>query len=231
MIIPAVIPKSFEHLVGVGEAIQEITPVFQIDLVDGKYAEPKSWPFNNVGMGIVSPSTITSKVILEFEVDLMIQSPEKYLDFIIKAGAERFIFHLRSTKKMKECIEKVKSFGKEVGIALTIDDNPQDIKDFVPSLDIIQCMGIKNIGKQGEKFTNHSLDLVSTVRSLYGNVMISVDGGVSIDNAQAILEAGADRLVSGSYLFGSKDNEKVDVEVFEDNFKKMINIYKKYHLS
>jgi len=143
-----------------------------------------------------------------FEVDLMVQEPEKYIDEIINAGFRRVILHLRSSDVLHDIIDQLHSFDIEVGIAIGLDDDPELIEPYVEKVDVIQCMGIAHIGKQGELFDARVLAHISTLRGLYPDSIICIDGGVTTENAPLLVGAGADRLISGSAIFGSEDIEQ-----------------------
>jgi ribulose-phosphate 3-epimerase len=92
------------------------------------------------------------------------------------------------------------------GIAIELDDNPEDIRGLVPYLRRIQCMGIEHIGVQGQPFTDKAIVMVKKLYELYGDkVRISVDGGVNESSIPALVKAGATRLVVGSAIFESTD--------------------------
>jgi len=84
------------------------------------------------------------------------------------------------------------------GIAINIDTDPVDIAPYLPYIESIQCMGIKNVGYQGQVFDERVFDQIEKVRSMYPDKFITVDGGVSLDNAAQLVEAGARELVIGS---------------------------------
>lgn len=211
-IIPAVIPKSFEDILDAERKVRELVPIFQIDLVDGIFAKPASWPFiAELENKEEYVNMFLNEILLEFEVDLMVKDVEPWIQFLIDLGTQRFIFHfdaIKSEDEMLRYMGAVKESGKDVGIAVTINDNPRKLKNLIPYLDVIQCMGIKEVGKQGEPFTNEVYDLMDTIKTLYGEVRLSVDGGVNEKNIKKIMEYGANTVVIGSAIFHDGEVEK-----------------------
>ena len=93
----------------------------------------------------------------------------------------------------------------EVGLAINPDTSLSEIEIYMDNVDFVQCMGIANIGYQGEPFDERALLHVNALRVRYPNMPIAVDGGVSMETAHDLIAAGATRLVSGSAVFGAKD--------------------------
>ena len=220
-IIPAVIPKTFEDIISCENSIRELVPTFQIDVIDGIFAKPISWPHKEeVDMELMIDNLLR-EIVLEFEVDMMVENVEPWVKFWIDGGAQRIIFHFKAVKNKKilmKNINLVKEHGIEVGMAIGVYDNPLAIKEFAPFLDVIQCMGIKHIGVQGEPLTNEVYALLETVKTLYSNIRLSVDGGVNINNLEKLIESGANSAVSGSFIFKNGD--------IEGNINKLQNVCK-----
>ena len=224
-VIPAIIPKSIDEIINVEEKLRGKVNSFQVDVVDGIFAKPASWPHTVEGFNNVQEiKKLIDNVFLEFEVDMMVKDVTPWIPFWIDAGAQKFIFHYASQENIEELFKSiriVKNSGRAASVALTINDNPDNIKEIIGTIDSIQCMGINKIGVQGEKLNKDVCQLIATTKILYDKE-ITVDGGVNLENAEMLLESGATTLVSGSAIF--KDEKKV----FE-NINKFNDIIEKYN--
>jgi len=216
-IIPAIIPKNFRDLKDKMASVSNLVPLVQIDIMDGKLTPSPSWPYleSQEDSDFISIKKEERDFpfweTLNFEVDLMVKSPENiWFDWII-AGAGRIIFHYESTEKIAELLEefKNKTVAKEsalhieAGIAIDINTPNEKIYPLLPNIDFVQFMGIEKIGFQGEPFSEKVLDKIKDFKKQYANIIVTVDGGVSLLSAPLLIKAGADRLVSGSAIFKS----------------------------
>lgn len=216
-IIPAIIPKSFHDLESKMSQVVGLAPLVQVDVMDGRLTPKPSWPYLNSAedTDFVSIKKEEKEFPfweeLDFEVDLMIKRPEDiWFDWII-AGAKRVIFHFESTDNIEGLIKDFRSrlvskdsaLYIEIGLALDIDTPNEKIYPFVPELDFVQFMGIAKIGFQGEPFDDRVVKKIEDFRKKFPETIVSVDGGVSLDSAPLLVEAGATRLVSGSAIFES----------------------------
>jgi ribulose-phosphate 3-epimerase len=232
-LIPAIIPESLDDLSHKLARVAGIVPVVQIDFVDGVYASGarKSWPFVDVA-GMSAFRRIGSEEdgmpfwdTFFFEVDLMMREPERMLEDVIAAGFGRVVIHMGSTTHVRDMIDRLRAFDVEVSLALELDDDPALLEPYVDAIDAIQCMGIAHIGMQGEASDMRVYERVSTLRAMYSDRIISVDGGVTLANAPLLVGAGADRLVSGSAIFGSDDIVKTvgDFLAVEDRTEELLS--------
>ena len=216
-------PDSFFDLEKKAAQVRSLVPLVQIDIMDGKFVKSKSWPYRNAGKAdeehflamINQDETLPFFDELDYEIDLMIAEPEKHIDEWLPLGASRLIFHVESIADQalfwshdifKEGARDIGgSKVIEVGLAINPDTGIALLAPHLPRIDFVQCMGIANIGYQGEAFDERVLDYINQIRVLYPNLPISVDGGVSLQTAPLLKAAGATRLVSGSAVFGSED--------------------------
>jgi ribulose-phosphate 3-epimerase len=130
------------------------------------------------------------------------------LEAWFNAGARRVVLHFESNKNIVEAIGLAKDLEFEVGLAIAPKTPIEKIAKLISDVDFVQCMGIRNVGYQGQVFEEETISRVAHLRELYPELVISVDGGVTLENASALIDAGADRLVVGSALFGSPDVEE-----------------------
>jgi ribulose-phosphate 3-epimerase len=212
-IIPAIIPESVDDLSEKLSRVAGLASVVQIDFVDGVFvpdATP-SWPFHEKREGEYFRVLGSEEDGLPFwdsfffEADLMVKEPEHIIDDIIGAGFSRVILHAGSSGAIAEIFDTLRQYDIETGLAVHVGDDREQYAALLEKADVIQVMGIKHIGRQGERLSPEALNLLSTLREQYPERIISVDGGVNVENAPILVGAGADRLVSGSALFGSDD--------------------------
>lgn len=225
-IIPAIIPESFDDLKDKMALVNGLIGIVQIDICDGKFVHSKSWPYIGdydamYGRIISEDEGFPFWESMDFEVDLMVRNPEEVVDNWIKAGAKRIVLHVESSKVLYAFLEDFRkkygyfgesSFGAEIGIALNIDTPNENIYQFLEPnkdgrilVDFVQFMGIDEIGYQHQSFDHTVLGKISDLRQKYPGAIISVDGGVNLDNARDLIENGVNRLVSGSAIFDSED--------------------------
>lgn len=235
-IIPAILPENIDDLREKLSLISGIAPLTQIDICDGKFTPTKTWPYKKgvdetflkiVGQEEGFPFWDS----VDFEADFMVKHPENIIDSWISAGAKRIIIHIESTPDTLSLIRKIRleyqhknesSYGVEIGVALNIDTSNEEIYDILNTLkeednmpiDFVQFMGIENIGYQGEPFDERVFEKIRDLRERFPETIISVDGGVSLENATELIEAGANRLVSGSAIFESGDIAGT-IEIFQ----------------
>lgn len=215
-IIPAIIPESYEDLRKKLTLVKGMVDCVQIDITDGIFVPSKSWPINDEIYGSRIHVELPFCDVCNFELDLMIKNPEEKISDWVDTQANRIVFHIESTKKIDEIIEKLKGKVK-VGVAFNINTQDELYDNIISKVDFVQLMGIEKIGSQGQPFSSRVFDKIKNLRKRFPDIVISVDGGVNLENAKCLLDAGANRLVAGSAIFES-DNIKQAIE----NFKKII---------
>ncbi len=218
-IIPAIMPKSFEDIVAQVEAVHLFVKTIQMDIMDGRLTPSKSWPYLE-GQGESFDKVASGEVGLpywkdiDYEADIMILEPEDYFANFVNAGFHRVIVHVEATSKFRNIIEEWKGVV-EIGAAINIDTENNKLFPLIENgLDFVQFMGIATIGYQGNPFDSRVLEKIENLRKSYPDIIISVDGGVSLENAPPLLKAGANRLVAGSAIFGSDSIEQT-IEAFK----------------
>jgi len=180
-IIPAILPTTTEELEEKLDTVPRAFQFIQIDIIDEEiYADP----------------------VIDFEVHFMTETPEKVVDKWVEAGAKRVIVHNLS--------EKILSLRPEVEIGLGVEMNIEieDIYKLVPEVDFVQLMSIEEIGVQGNEFSPKIFDRIKELRKEFPEVIISIDGGVNLENADDLIHLGVDRLVIGSSIFNTDDPEE-----------------------
>jgi len=214
-ILPAVLPKNFNELAEHIERIQgaPVTCV-QIDAVDGVFVHNRTWPYRDLSTfeAIVKEEHgLPLWDVFDFEFDLMIDQPhERVMDFV-HAGASRVVVHaesvgaLHAVQKLVDLREETGALPLKVGVAISCMAQPDILEPFEAQFDYVQVMGIAKVGFQGQPFDVHALHLLERLRLRYPSLPLQVDGGVTIDNAQQIVKAGATKLVVGSAIFKASD--------------------------
>ncbi len=207
-IIPAILPKDYAELEEKIELIMGVAPMVQIDICDGKFVPQAGWPYkkqdNNFDAILKEEKGMPYWEDVDFEVDLMVADPEQEVEHWLTAGAKRIIVHFESTKNMDRIIGELQGLC-EIGIAIGLDTPVDDIAPFIHDIDVVQCMGIRRIGFQGEPFDERVLEKIREIKTRFPERLVSVDGGVNLETAEQLREAGADRLIVGSAIFASEN--------------------------
>lgn len=218
-IIPAIMPESYEDLVNKVDRVSSSVLLVQVDVMDGRFVPSRSWPYKK-------PDATFDKILkedeglpmwdtLDYEIDMMVAKPTEEIEKWVTAGAARVIVHIESCHDPKPLIEKYKG-TVGLGLAIGVETSLDAIIPFVQDVDFVQFMGIKKIGYQGQPFDSSVLSRITRLKDAYPELIISVDGGVTLDNAKQIIEAGATRLVSGSAIF-----DTVNIVETIQRFKKL----------
>ena len=223
-IIPAIMPKNYEDLKNKISSIRGLVDTVQIDLMDGRFTRGMTWPFSkhDADEGVFSSDPYFLAIMnereglpfwedVDFELDLMVRNAPDNLDFFLKLGAKRLVFHIEAEGKDQELLEFIEGIdfyirdNTQIGIAINPNTPIENILPLLNVVDFVQCMGIENIGFQGEPFDERVFDHIKRLRSEHEGIIISVDGGVNFDTAPRLIDAGVDRLVIGSAIFKSGD--------------------------
>lgn len=171
-----------------------------IDFADNKFVQNK---------------TIEPEVVVKFptnfrkEAHLMIFHPKDWIERLVKAGFERIIFHIESEDEPNELIYNIKKMGLGVGIAVKMDTDILRLEPFINKIDLIVVMSIIP-GFQGQPFIIQSLDRIKQIRNKNWPVKIEVDGSVNDTDIKAIMDAGTDLAVVGSFLLKGDPEENLE---------------------
>lgn len=174
---------------------------YHLDVMDGSFVP-------NISFGIPVIEQIRKATKKVCDVHLMIQRPELLTEAFQKAGADILTVHYEACVHLHRNLQQIKSLGMKAGIAINPHTPVSLLRDILPDADLICLMSV-NPGFGGQQFIPGTLqkirDLVQLKKETGSNALIEIDGGVTLDNAASILEAGADVLVAGNTVFRSSD--------------------------
>ncbi len=175
-----------------------------VDVMDGHFV-----PNITMGPGIISALRKTTK--LPFDVHLMIENPENYIESFAKAGADIITIHVEAVDNLLRMIDLIKNCGKKAGVSLNPDTPLKRIENIVSEIELLLVMAV-NPGFGGQKFMENTLPKITKacqmLKGLPNKPLLEVDGGVNLQNIKSIVEAGAQVIVAGASIFGSGDYYK-----------------------
>jgi ribulose-phosphate 3-epimerase len=172
---------------------------FHLDVMDGRFV-----PNISYGMPIIAQMKKAAKKT--FDVHLMIEEPERYLEDFKKAGADYLTVHYETGYHLHRTLTSIKALGMKAGLSINPHTPVEMVQDIIGEIDLLLVMSI-NPGFGGQKFLPLTYKKIREAKELITNAgtgtLIEIDGGVTLENAASILEAGADVLVAGNTVFGS----------------------------
>jgi len=218
-VIPAVLSQNYEDMKNKIALVRGIVPVVQIDLCDGVFVKNKTWPFATGGADDIYFQRIMNEEQgmpfwedIDFELDLMVSDAISNFDIYTKLSPKRIVFHVEAISDLNEFknfLEGIDVYIRdtiEIGIAINVDTEiNEQILSLVNYVDFVQTMGIAKIGFQGQNFDKRVFGQIKKLKEKYPDLIISVDGGVSLDTAQELVNVGVERLVAGSAILKSID--------------------------
>jgi len=214
-IIPAIMPRNFNDLEEKAFLVKGLVTFVQIDIMDGKLTKNSTWPYKNnsreaddeiFDLILKEERGLPCWEDLEYEIDLMVVDPENAVGEWLVAGASRIVIHVETITDWQKILTELHELV-EIGLAININTPVSALEPFINDVDFIQCMGIKRIGFQGEPFDEGVIEKIQEIKKKWPEMIVSVDGGVSLEAAPKLVSAGATRLVAGSAIFESGDVE------------------------
>ena len=207
-IIPAILPKDFADLESHVAKVKGLVPLVQVDICDGQFTPSPSWPYkkhdSNFNAIVKEDRGLPFWEEVEYEFDLMVNDVEDAILDYVAAGASRIVLHAESKGDIAKAIEMLQ--GKvEIGLALNIDTSIDIIEPYKTKIQHIQLMGIDSIGFQGQIFDKKVVKKIKEVKERYPNLLVQIDGGVSLETAPLLKAAGVDRLIIGSAIFEAEN--------------------------
>ena len=202
LIAPSLLASDLGHLADSCALIQESEADWlHYDVMDGQFVP-------NISLGIPTLEAARKHLQKPIDVHLMIERPERHIEAFRKAGADHITVHVETCPHLHRTIQQIKDCGALAGVALNPSTPPVAIEEVLEDVDIILVMSV-NPGFGGQKFIYRSLHKIETLRSMLDvrnlNPWLAVDGGIGPQNAQAVLQAGANALIAGSSVFGAAD--------------------------
>lgn len=191
-IIPSILVKTKEELLEKISAVEQLAEWVHLDIADGIFVP------NMTMAGFSEIETI--ETTLKFRVHLMVSKPENHIVRWLRTPAESFTFHVESTSQVMEVIEKIREAEKEVGLTLNPETPLSAIEPYINEIDFVHFMTVSP-GFYGGEFVEDVLDKMSDCHYFYPDKPIMVDGGVTPETAPKLVQAGANILVAGSYIF------------------------------
>ncbi|MBR0600216.1 ribulose-phosphate 3-epimerase [Sinanaerobacter chloroacetimidivorans] len=202
---PSILSADFSRL---GEQVQTIeragAHVIHVDVMDGHFV-----PNITFGAGVMK--SLLGKTKLPFDVHLMIENPDQYLEDFATDDTEFITVHAEACTHLHRTIQHIKSMGIKAGVSLN-PATPLDVLEYIlEDLDLVLIMSV-NPGFGGQKFIPSALHKIRELKKMKNernpNLIIEIDGGITLDNIKEVTDAGVELVVAGSSVFGADDIEK-----------------------
>ncbi|WBW49248.1 ribulose-phosphate 3-epimerase [Peptoniphilus equinus] len=202
MIAPSILSCDFSNMKQNFDVLNEGPADYvHVDIMDGNYVP-------NISFGPDIVKDLRKLSTIPFDVHLMIEHPEQYINVFFDAGADILTVHPQTTAHLSRTLQAIKAKGIKAGIAINPAESLDVLNYTIQDLDLILIMSV-NPGFGGQSFITTALDKIKAVRKLIDeknpSCLLEVDGGIKLNNAQAVYDAGADIIVAGSAIFGATD--------------------------
>ncbi len=201
-IAPSILSADFAYLAEqICAAESGGASYLHLDVMDGHFVP-------NISFGSAVVEKIRPHSSLIFDVHLMIENPEKYIEAFAKAGADIITIHYEATDRLDACIKRIRSFGKKAGVAIKPATPVSAVMDMLDQLDLVLVMSVEP-GFGGQTYMKQADAKLQALRAAaWDGFDVAVDGGINLDNLAHVVSMGANVVVAGSSVFGSKDIER-----------------------
>lgn len=210
LIAPSVLAADFANLQRDIEMINNSeADWFHIDIMDGVFVP-------NISFGMPVLEAIKKHATKTIDVHLMIVDPDRYISTFRKLGADVLTVHLEACTHLHRTLQAIKAEGMKAGVALNPHTNISLLEDVIQDIDLVCIMSV-NPGFGGQSFIENTYEKVQKLKELINrkgaSTLIEIDGGVTTKNAKQLVEAGADVLVAGSFVFNSENPQQTIVDL------------------
>ncbi|MEP3373607.1 MAG: ribulose-phosphate 3-epimerase [Maribacter dokdonensis] len=201
-IAPSLLAADFGNLQRDVEMVNTSEATYHhIDVMDGVFVP-------NISYGMPVVKAIQKHATIPLDVHLMIVDPDRYLEEFAKLGAHILTVHYEACTHLHRTIQAIKALGMKAGVALNPHTNVSLLEDIIQNIDVVLIMSV-NPGFGGQSFIENTYDKIKAVKAMItrknSSALIEIDGGVTTANSQKLVDAGADILVAGSFVFKSED--------------------------
>ena len=202
IIAPSLLAANFLNLNAECKMLNESkADWYHLDLMDGRFVP-------NISYGPMLLEVFRKATTKVCDVHLMIEEPGNYAEHFKNAGADNLSVHIEACPHLHRNIQQIKSLGMKAGVAINPHTPVAALSDVLADIDLV-CMMSVNPGFGGQKFIPYTLEKIKQLRKMIDerglNVLIEIDGGVTVENASSIIAAGADVLVAGNTVFKAAD--------------------------
>jgi ribulose-phosphate 3-epimerase len=202
IIAPSVLACDFANLEREIKMLNESQADWiHVDIMDGVFVP-------NLSMGIPVVEAINRHAKKPLDVHLMIVAPENHVEAFRRAGASSISVHVEVCRNLHRNIQQLKGLGCSAGVAINPHTSIGELENVINDIDVVCVMSV-NPGFGGQKFIEHTYHKVTQLKKMIqqsgSSAKIEIDGGVTLENAKALIDSGADVLVAGNFVFSAPD--------------------------